>query len=138
MRFVDKNSKHTIPDGELSIAVMDNREIAAIHARFMDDDSATDVITFPGDAAEKFAGEICVSAEQAIISAEELGKSLSSEIALYLVHGWLHLAGFNDHTEQDRKSMRKAEKEILDLIRDAGLHPRISTIENTCPRQCAE
>ena len=99
--------------GELSIVFLNDSEMAELHGRFLRDPTTTDVITFPGDAKEDFAGEICVSAERAWIESSARGISLSQEICLYLAHGWLHLMGLDDRTAEDRLAMRQAEKEVL-------------------------
>ena len=100
-------------DGELSVVFLNDLEMAALHERFLNDSSPTDVLTFPGDERDDFAGEICVSAERAWIESRDRGIAFSREVCLYLVHGWLHLAGYDDHTAADRHLMRQAEKEVL-------------------------
>lgn len=99
--------------GELSIVFLNDSEMAELHGRFLSDSTTTDVITFPGDVKEDFAGEICVSAERAWIESRAREIPFSREICLYLAHGWLHLAGQDDCTEEDRRAMRRAEKEVL-------------------------
>lgn len=97
------------PSGELSIAFVSKSEISRIHEEFMQDDSPTDVITFPGDIAEGMAGEICVCPEVALDYANENGREFTEELTLYLTHGYLHLCGFNDIEDKDRIEIRKAE-----------------------------
>ncbi|HQU09211.1 MAG TPA: rRNA maturation RNase YbeY, partial [Opitutales bacterium] len=63
-----------------------------------------------------FAGEICVSADRAKIVSTERGIDFSHELSLYLIHGWLHLAGYDDLTPQDRKQMRQAEKAVMQAV----------------------
>jgi len=67
------------------------------------------------------AGEIIVSVDHARSRAEELGEPFSRELSLYLVHGWLHLAGYDDRNEADRAEMRKAEQIALGLLDNATL-----------------
>jgi probable rRNA maturation factor len=98
------------------VAFVDDVEIARIHGQFMADPTPTDVITFPCDAAMESAGEIIISVDQARSRAEELDLPFSRELALYLIHGWLHLAGYDDQTEPDRRAMRAAEKRALALV----------------------
>jgi len=105
-----------ITEGELSIAFVSDAEIAQVHADFMGDPSPTDVITFPSDAMMESAGEIIVSVDQARSRAAELGEAFSRELSLYLVHGWLHLAGYDDRNETDRAAMRKAEQKALAIL----------------------
>src|SRR5665213_4112481 len=79
---------------ELSIVFLTDPALAGLHAGFMGDPTPTDVITFAGEPALGSAGEICVSADAAARYAP--GRDFSLELTLYLVHGWLHLAGHDD------------------------------------------
>ena len=115
-------------DGELSIVFLNDLEMAALHERFLNDSSPTDVLTFPGDERDDFAGEICVSAERAWIESRDRGIAFSRGVCLYLVHGWLHLAGYDDHGEADRHLMREAEKEVLSWAEADGCLPVFSYI----------
>ena len=104
----------------ISIALVDNATIHAINRAHLGHDWPTDVITFPlaGPDDPVLAGELVVSAEMACTSARELSALASDELALYVVHGLLHLCGFDDHNEADRRRMRQREDELLSL---AGL-----------------
>jgi len=114
------SGRFPIAGGELSVVFVDDPEIARIHGDFMDDPTPTDVITFPADEEMESAGEIIVSIDHAATRAKELGESFSHELSLYLIHGWLHLAGYDDRTETDRASMRQAEKAAMSLLQDHG------------------
>ncbi|MEN8735320.1 MAG: rRNA maturation RNase YbeY, partial [Lentimonas sp.] len=81
----------------------------------------TDVITFPANAEMESAGEIIVSVEHAQSRALELGEPFSRELSLYLVHGWLHLAGYDDRKEADRAEMRLAERRALSVLDQVGI-----------------
>ena len=96
------------PPGELSIAAMTDSALARIHARFLDDPKATDVITFSGEPAFGTAGEICVSADTAERFAVKKSHDFSAELTLYVVHGWLHLAGYDDLEPKLKRRMRAA------------------------------
>ncbi len=101
---------------ELSIAVVGDCEIAALHHTYLDDPSTTDVLTFDlADAAVpgRLDGEIVISADTARRCADHKGHSLAAEIALYAVHGVLHLLGLDDATEADARRMHRIEDEIL-------------------------
>jgi len=111
-----RSGQFPICSGELSIAFVDDATIAQIHGTFMDDPTPTDVITFPADEEMQSAGEIIVSVDHARNRSAELGLPFSRELALYLVHGWLHLAGYDDRSEEDRAKMRAAEEQALILV----------------------
>lgn len=126
-RFLDAHmAPDAVPPGELSIALVDSAEIVRMHEAFLSDPTETDVITFPGDPDEDFAGEVCVCADYAAKQAPRFGQDFSSELALYLVHGWLHLAGYDDIAEDDRLRMRAGEKKAMELLRTAGKVPHFS------------
>lgn len=101
-----------LAEGELSIVFLDAAAMAELHGRFLDDPTPTDVITFPGDGAG-FAGEICVGVEAAEVFARQGGIFFAEELTRYLLHGWLHLIGYDDHDPKDRRRMKEAERRLL-------------------------
>jgi len=112
------------PAGELSVAFVGDAEIARVHGEFMDDPTVTDVITFPGDTlagGEPFAGEIVLNVAQARREGPAHGQTARAELLLYLVHGWLHLAGYRDKSPVQAKRMRAAEARALGSLRRAGI-----------------
>lgn len=72
---------------------------------------------------EPFAGEICVSVSQARREAAKHGNTVQDELLLYLAHGWLHLSGLDDHSDEDVLLMRAAERDVLDWLRGVGFKP---------------
>jgi probable rRNA maturation factor len=69
-------------------------------------------------------GELCLSADAARAYAAAHRRDFSEELTLYIVHGWLHLAGHDDLRPAARKRMRAAENRALRLLRAAGKIPR--------------
>lgn len=114
------------PPGELSIAFMTDPALARLHADFLDDATTTDVITFEGEPAFGTAGEICVSVDTAEIYAAKHGHDFSAELTLYVVHGWLHLAGYDDLEPTKKRRMRSAEKRAMDIVAAAASLPVFS------------
>jgi probable rRNA maturation factor len=114
------------PPGELSLVFLDDDALARIHADFLDDPSPTDVITFAGDPALAQGGEICVSVDTAAAYAKKHRRDFSAELALYLVHGWLHLAGYDDLQPAKKRAMRRAERRAMKLLHAARALPRFS------------
>lgn len=112
------------PDGELSIAFLTDPALAKIHADFLDDATCTDVITFEGNPALGVAGEVCVSADTAAAYAASHGRDFSSELTLYVVHGWLHLAGYDDLQPAKKRRMRAAEARAMKVLAEASLLPK--------------
>ena len=81
----------------------------------MHHDEPTDVITFPLSAskAECLEGELVIGAEIARNQAAERGHAERAELALYVIHGILHLCGYDDHRSADRRKMRARERLYL-------------------------
>lgn len=118
---LDRWSRRCIPAGELSVAFLDDDAIGEIHQRYLGDPSPTDVITFPGDPGLGDAGEILVGAETAARQADLRDLTFDREMQLYLIHGWLHLAGEDDRLPGPRRAMRTAEKEAFDYLASKGI-----------------
>jgi probable rRNA maturation factor len=98
------------PDFAVSLLLTNDREIAAVHATHLGDATATDVISFDDDGD---AAEIVVSVETAHRVARERGHRGRDEVALYIVHGLLHVLGFDDTTPRQRVRMRAAERACM-------------------------
>ncbi len=113
-----------MPAGELSVVFLDDPALARLHAHFLRDPSTTDVITFEGTPALAVAGEICVSANTAFAYARENDREFAAELALYVVHGWLHLAGHDDLEPARKRAMRRAEARAMRFLSGAGALPR--------------
>ncbi len=94
---------------------MDDETIRVINRRHLAHDWPTDVISFPLSDPDDpvLAGELVVSAEMAASTARDVGVDPRSELALYVVHGLLHLCGLDDQTAEDADVMRQREAEIL-------------------------
>lgn len=95
--------------GEIEVTVVTDAEIAAVHGQFLADPSPTDVITF-------HHGEILVSVETASRQALEHGLSWDQELALYVIHGLLHLAGWDDHDPAEAERMSATQERILRAV----------------------
>ncbi len=91
---------------EISVAIVSDRVIARVHEDFMRIPGATDVITFD-------YGEIVMSAQTARRYATEHGHPVEEELALYTVHGLLHLNGFEDATSRAAGRMQKVQTRVL-------------------------
>jgi probable rRNA maturation factor len=120
---LDRFGSFDPPPGELSIAFVSKAEISRIHEQFMNDRAPTDVITFPADSENGLAGEICVCPEIAFEYGRENGIQFSDELSLYLIHGYLHLCGFDDRSDGTRTEMRIAEDTAMNLAQSHGALP---------------
>jgi len=105
-----------VPAGELSLVFLTDPALARLHADFLGDPAPTDVITFAGDLRHGTAGEICVSVDAAARCVRSRRSAFARELTLYLVHGWLHLAGHDDLEPENKRAMRRAEARALRLL----------------------
>jgi probable rRNA maturation factor len=96
---------------EISVMIVSDRRIASLHRQFLNESGPTDVITFSH-------GEIFIGAETARRHAREFGNPLTHELRLYVIHGLLHLHGFDD---SDRVAARKMEKAQGGILKRAEL-----------------
>lgn len=120
-RWIQKIAKLALPDaikaareneapllslGEIEVTVVSDEDIGRVHADFLDDPEPTDVITF-------HHGEILVSADTAARRGPEHGNDIDRELALYVIHGLLHLAGWNDEDPDEQTEMHALQEKIL-------------------------
>ena len=99
---------------EITVLIVSDRRMAALHQEFCGLAGPTDVLTFRH-------GEIVISAETAARQAKVFRSSLAGEIRLYLLHGLLHLAGFNDVAPRQRKQMLQLQRKLFfSLCEDRG------------------
>ncbi|MEI6350437.1 MAG: rRNA maturation RNase YbeY [Verrucomicrobiota bacterium] len=91
---------------EVEVTFVSDATIAKVHRDFMDIPGATDVITFDH-------GEIVISTETARANAPQYGRTLDEELALYVIHGLLHLNGFEDKEPAKAARMHRLQEKIL-------------------------
>jgi len=117
------------PDAELSILIVSDQEIRGINRDYLQRDKPTNVISFAMQEGEgsgvqpDLLGDIVISADTAARDAAEAGLPLESELFFLLLHGILHLLGY-DHergTEEDARRMEAREREIFASIREEFL-----------------
>lgn len=94
---------------EVNIVLVSDRRITDLHRRFLHEHGATDVITFQH-------GEIVISVETARRQARAFRTSLAHELSLYLVHGLLHLCGFDDKTASGAAEMKRLQEKLVAKI----------------------
>ena len=95
----------------LSIVFVGTKRMRAINKKYLGHDYATDVLAF--DFGKSRQGEIIICPHIAAAYAKAHQTSTENEIILYVIHGILHLAGFDDHKPKDTLQMRRMEKELL-------------------------
>jgi probable rRNA maturation factor len=111
----------------VSVAIVDDPTIHDLNRRFLQHDYATDVLSFLLDHDDdSLDGEVIVSADTAADTAARLGCPAEDELLLYVVHGTLHLAGYDDLEPKPRAIMRRREREVLAQL---GIEPRSDASE---------
>ena len=105
-----------VADAEISLAFVDNPTIHRLNQRYLQHDEPTDVLSFPLSEpnAAKLAGELVIGVEVALAQAQERGHDVQTELALYVIHGLLHLCGYDDRTPREKRLMRRREAEALE------------------------
>lgn len=117
---------------DLSIALVDNATIRPINAQHLGHDWATDVVTFDlgSDQNKRLVGEIVVSVEMACNQAVLRGVRPLDELMLYLVHGLLHLCGYDDQSDKDVTAIRRREGEVLEALGLTNPFPQAELVQS--------
>jgi probable rRNA maturation factor len=117
-----------VASAEISVALVDDAEIHEINRDFLGHDYPTDVISFlldsdsspgkrvPRGAGRTIEGEVVLSTETAIREARRFGWTAREECGLYVVHGLLHLCGYDDLSPGEKRIMRRRERDVLGLF----------------------
>ena len=99
---------------EISVAVVDDPTIHQLNRQYLDHDYATDVLSFVFERhPDLLEGEVIVSADTAASRAADFGWTAAEELLLYVIHGTLHLVGYDDGTSDERAKMRARERDCL-------------------------
>ena len=98
---------------ELSIALVNDKEIQFLNKKFRDKNKATNVLSFPSNGPAPILGEIILSYETLQKEAEELLIPFKHHLIHMMVHGFLHLQGFDHQTDEDAAIMEKLEVQVL-------------------------
>ncbi len=96
--------------GEVNVLVTSSREMERLNRRFRRKNYATDVLSFPasGNPMKRVAGDVAISAEIARNNARRLGHSITKEIQILILHGVLHLAGYDHEQDNGRMALKEA------------------------------
>jgi probable rRNA maturation factor len=135
-RFVLRARRAVGLPGTVNILITNNSELRALNRRFREEDKTTDVLSFPAPRVglhqtSRGAGEIAISAVVARENASRLGHSVEDEVKILVLHGLLHLAGYDhehDDGEMARKESRlrrqlKLEKSLIERMQPKNPHP---------------
>ena len=117
----DLLEKLSIPEYEISIQIISAKKMAALNQHYLQHEGSTDVITFDYQRGydelktdlDGIVGEIYISIQDAVAQASEFRTSWQEELTRYVIHGVLHLAGYDDLTPRKRKEMKQMENRLL-------------------------
>ena len=101
--------------GDISIIFCSDNYILDVNLRYLHHDYFTDVITFDYCEGDKLSGDLFISIDSVRENAVEFGTEFDEELHRVIVHGVLHLIGYDDHTPEDQKVMRAKEDYYLSL-----------------------
>lgn len=105
--------------GEISFALVNNEKIQELNKKYREKDMPTDVLSFSMD--DEIWGDIVISTEKVIEQADVYGHSVKRELSFLIVHGILHLLGYDHQTPGERAEMRQKEERVLselNILRD--------------------
>jgi probable rRNA maturation factor len=101
---------------EVAVVLTTDQRLRDLHREFMGIDSETDVMTFPSDPIEgesESGGDIVISVDRAAEQGSEFGHSREQEVEYLIIHGLLHLCGWNDRDDNDRETMLERQDDLL-------------------------
>ena len=101
--------------GDVSIIFCSDNYILDVNMRYLQHDYFTDIITFDYCEGDKLSGDLFISVDSVRENALFYGTEFSDELNRVMVHGLLHLIGYDDHTEEEQKIMREKEDYYLSL-----------------------
>ena len=102
--------------GDISIIFCSDNYILDINQRFLQHDYFTDIITFDYSEGRRISGDLFISVDSVRENAVEYGTEFSDELHRVIVHGILHLIGYDDHTDEEIKEMRAKENYYLSVF----------------------
>ena len=130
LKKMEKNAQAVLnalgsPDGELSILIVDDPQIAELNEQYLSRKGPTNVIAFPmrnggfEDLNPQLLGDVVISVETAKREAGDAGISTNARLSQLLVHGILHLFGYDHENDEDEaRRMEKKSKEMLEILRN--------------------
>ena len=113
--------KHSMETGDLNIIFCSDEKLLEINRQFLGHNYYTDIITFDYCADEVIEGELYISIDTVKTNAIEYKQHFLDELHRVIIHGVLHLCGFDDHSNKQKHIMREKEDEALELLNEISL-----------------
>jgi len=117
MEWLEKciSDKNFILD-EINYIFVDDIYLHKMNMAYLQHDTYTDIITFDYSIGKKLSADIYISVDRIQENSEKFDTDFYNELARVMIHGILHLMKFNDHTDEEKKEMRKQENLCLDKL----------------------
>lgn len=111
--------KEGISTAEINIILVDDKYIIRLNHEFLNKEQTTDVISFnlTDNNDRQLAGEVYANVEQIIRQADDFHVPFNEELSRIVIHGLLHLIGFDDQTGEDKKNMIEKEEHYLEILK---------------------
>ena len=101
--------------GDINIIFCSDNYILDVNMKYLQHDYFTDIITFDYCEGKVLSGDLLISVDSVRENSIEFGTDFEEELHRVIVHGVLHLIGYDDHTEEDKKVMRQKENYYLQM-----------------------
>jgi len=121
-KFIKKVAEYVLgelekSDLEITILIVSNQKITQLNRQYRNNDYSTDVLSFnidyeDQDSGYKYLGDVVISGEKAIEQSIEIGHDIERELAILIIHGILHLIGYDHETYEDREIMFETQDQI--------------------------
>lgn len=102
--------------GDINVIFCSDNYILDLNQKYLSHDYFTDIITFDYCEGDKLNGDLFISIDSVRENAVAYGEDFSRELSRVIVHGILHLIGYDDHTEDEKKTMRQKEDYYLSFL----------------------
>ena len=102
--------------GEITYVFVSDEYLYKMNTEYLHHDYYTDVITFDYSKDDEISGDIFISTDRVAENADRYGVTFLNELARVMIHGVLHLIGYEDATDEEKAEMRKREDEALKML----------------------
>ncbi|PLX02204.1 MAG: rRNA maturation RNase YbeY [Marinilabiliales bacterium] len=114
LNIISEEEKITI--GDINIIFCSDKYLLKMNKQYLSHDYFTDIITFDYSEENILSGDLFISLDRVNDNAKHFSVTLLNELARVVIHGIMHLTGYNDHTQEEQKVMRKQEDKYLSLL----------------------
>ncbi len=114
--LISVGEAHSVRIVNLHYHFCSDDEVLAMNKQYLNHDYYTDILTFPYGTSKDIQGEIFISTDRVAENASDLKSEYEEELRRVMAHGLLHLLGYDDHSDEDIREMRKQEDAALEMF----------------------